>query len=337
MLTYADVCRHMQAAQAHIPPAQHDPHEFARTSPREFARTSAARRPGGSGIGKGSLDEGPCILGKTRTLPPPGSGIHYEVDEGGRVGFVDQESCVLPSVLAEKEGRAHKDCGEGESGVNAAEDARMLRSPPTITSPMRTHAHTSASASIRQHTAICPPPTSPLTTISFEEQRCSANAANPAWAAGSAQSEFATSSSREHTSASASICQHTAEFVRPFIRDEAVESPQQIDANGSGEEGSQIGGRAKATPPSSESGGSGGLYEEDFEDVEDDVDFEDVEKEQEEEEEEEESGGVDKTMDNYYYSCSIVVVCYSLMLQSYTPTYAAVLYAYVLLTTTVVV
>ena len=102
----------MQVALAHIPPPQHDTHEFARTGPREFARTSAARRPGGSGIG--SLDEGPCILGKTRTLPPPGSGIHYEVDEGGRVGFVNEESCVLPSVLAAKEGRAHQDCGEGE-------------------------------------------------------------------------------------------------------------------------------------------------------------------------------------------------------------------------------
>jgi hypothetical protein len=52
-------------------------------------------------------------------------------------------------------------------------------------------------------------------------------------------------------------------FVRPFIRDEAVESSQQIDANGSGEV-SQTGGRGKETPPSSESGGSGLLYEDDF-------------------------------------------------------------------------
>jgi hypothetical protein len=59
------------------------------------------------------------------------------------------------------------------------------------------------------------------------------------------------------------------------------------------------------TPPSSESGRSGLLYEDDFEDVEGNFDFEDVEKEEEEEVEEEESGGVFKTKYKYYYSSSI--------------------------------
>ncbi len=265
------------------------------------------------------------------------------------MGFVDEESCVLPSVLAAKEGRAHKDCGEGERGVHAAEaeDARMLRGrpstrPPTI-SPLRTHAHTAASASIRQHTAICPPPASPppTTISSFEEQRSAlaAGSAQPefatllsrghtsasasirqhtsneqryALAGGSAQPEFATSSSTEHPSASASIRQHPSEFARPFIRDEAVESSQQIDANGSGGDVLHTrarGGDILSTPPSSESGESGLFYEDDFEDFEGDFDFEDVEKDvekEEEEEREEESGGADTTM-YHCYTAAVVV------------------------------
>ena len=87
-----------------------------------------------------------------------------------------------------------------------------------------------------------------------------------------------------------------------------MESSQQIDANGSGEV-SQTGGRGKETPPSSESGGSGLLYEDDFEDVEGDFDFEDVEKDvekEEEEEREEESGGADTTMYNCYTAAVVV-------------------------------